>query len=78
MGRVPWNRAIVEEFSRLAFLTQEEEDILMSRIAGWSQIKQCHAYNMSPATLNRRIRKMKDKYESVQPYSAILPENIDF
>lgn len=78
MGKVPWNRAIVEEFSRLAFLTREEEDILMSRIAGWSQVKQCHKFHMSPATLNRRIRKLKDKYESVQQYSDRLPENIDF
>lgn len=78
MAKVPWNRAILEEFSRLAFLTQEEEAILKSRIAGWNQVKQCHEFHMSPATLNRRIRAMKDKYASAREYSDILPGELDF
>lgn len=78
MCKVPWNRVIYNEFVSLTYLTPEEEEILQTRIAGWSQVKQCTAYNMSLATLNRKIKRMKDKYESVQPYSEQLPKNLDF
>ncbi len=78
MEAVPWNRVILEEFLRLAYVTPEDEKILRTRINGWSQVKQCHACNISLATLNRRIRKLKKEYYAVQKYSKILPENIDF
>ena len=78
MDAVPWNRVFLEEFIRLACLTPEDERILRTRVAGWSQVKQCHACSISLATLNRRIKEMKRQYRSVQKYSEILPENIDF
>lgn len=78
MHKVPWNRVIYDEFVSLSYLTAEEEEILKTRIAGWSQVKQCQTYNMSLATLNRKVKKIKDKYDSVQPYSMTLPKNLDF
>lgn len=78
MDKVPWDRVILNEFLTLAILTDEEQEILKTRIAGWSQVRQCHAYNMSLATLNRKVKKMKEKYHSVQKHSDILPENIEF
>lgn len=78
MDRVPWNRVYVEEFLRLAIVTPEDEKILRTRAAGWSQIRQCDACNISLATLNRRIKKLKNQYASVQKYSKILPKNIEF
>lgn len=78
MDKVPWNRVIYQEFVSLAYLTPEEANILETRIAGWSQVKQCQACNMSLATLNRKIRDIRDKYDSVQRYSEVLPENLDF
>lgn len=73
MGKVPWNRVIYKEFVSLAYLTQEEEKILQTRIAGWSQVQQSVELNVSLATLNRRINRIKEKYVSVQKYSDILP-----
>lgn len=78
MRKVPWNRVIYNEFVSLSYLTPEEEKILQTRIAGWSQIKQCQDCNMSLATLNRKLKRIREKYDSVQPYSTILPENLDF
>lgn len=78
MNKVPWNRVILEEFVSLALLTEEEEKIIRARIAGWSQVKQCFAFNMSSATLTRKVRKLKDKYDAVKPYSDKLPDNLDF
>ena len=55
MDKVPWNRVILDEFFSLALLTPEEEEIIRTRAAGWSQCRQCHSYGMSLATLNRII-----------------------
>ena len=46
MDTVPWNRVFLEEFIQLACLTPEDEKILRTRVAGWSQVKQCHACNI--------------------------------
>lgn len=78
MNKVPWNRVIVEEFVSLALLNEVDERIVRTRAAGWSQVKQCMTLNMSSATLERRVRKLKDKYAAVLPYSSILPDNLDF
>ena len=78
MDSVPWNRVILEEFISLAILSPEDEKILRTRAAGWSQTRQCHACNMSLATLNRRIRKLKKEYDFCRKYSKLLPENLKF
>ena len=78
MDKVPWNREIYKEFVSLSYLTPEEERILKTRIAGWNQAAQIDELNISLATLNRRIKKLKNKYNSVVKYSKILPENLKF
>lgn len=76
--KVPWNPVIYKEFVSLSYLTKEEEKILKTRIAGWDQAAQIDELKISLATLNRRIRKLKDKYISVEKYSDKLPENLKF
>lgn len=78
MDKVPWNRAILEEFVSFALLTEEEEQIIRARAAGWSRVKMCHKFNMSLATVDRIIKSLKTKYESASSYSEVLPEMIDF
>ena len=78
MNKVPWNRVIVDEFVSLALLNEVDERIIRTRAAGWSQVKQSIALNMSSAPLERRVRKLKEKYTAMLPYSDILPENLDF
>lgn len=78
MDKVPWNPVIYKEFVSLCYLTKEEEKILKTRIAGWNQTAQIAALHISLATLNRRIRKLKDKYISVEKYSDKLPKNLKF
>lgn len=57
MDKIPWNRVILDEYVSLALLTEEEEKIIRTRAAGWSQVKQCHTFSMSPAALARKIKK---------------------
>lgn len=78
MDKVPWNRAILNEFISLALLAPRDEKILKARVSGWSQTEMCHKLNVSQATITRTNKKLKKLYESVRKYSEILPENLDF
>lgn len=74
MKDIIWNKIILDEFIRLAILTETEEKILRSRIAGWSRVKQAMEYNMSVSTVDCIIKMINQKYDMVQPHSNILPE----
>lgn len=78
MDKIPWNRVLLDEFCSLALLTPLEENIIRTRAAGWSRVKQCHAFGVSLATLDRIIKKLRNEYQSACEYSNILPRNIDF
>jgi hypothetical protein len=73
MKDIIWNKVILEEFLRLALLTETEEKVLRTRIAGWSRVKQSMELNMSVSTVDSVIRMIGLKYDMVQPYSNILP-----
>lgn len=71
--QVPWNLIILEEFIRIGGLTKEEEEIMRTRVAGWTITQQSMRLGMSTAKVNNLIKRCKIKYDNVQPYSAILP-----
>lgn len=71
--QVPWNKIILEEFATLAVLTKDEENILRTRLEGWSITKQAMTFGMSESAVNRTIKRLKAKYDKVQPYSNKLP-----
>ena len=72
-NQVPWNKIILEEFIRLAALTKDEEMIMRTRVSGWSRTRQAMELGMSIATIDRHIKRLKEKYDKVQKYSALLP-----
>lgn len=71
--QVPWNKIILEEFINLALLTKDEEMILRTRIYGWTVREQADKLNMSVSSVNRIIKRIKNKYDDVEKYSTILP-----
>lgn len=71
--QVPWNKIIVETFIQQAMLTRDEEWVLRTRVAGWSRTKQAMELGMSTATIDKIIRRLKDKYDKVQIYEPLLP-----
>lgn len=71
--QVPWNKIILETFISEALLTKEEEEIMRTRVAGWSRTKQAMELGMSLSTVDRHIANLKRKYDSVQKYNPILP-----
>lgn len=74
MKDIIWNKIILDEFIKLAILTETEEKILRTRIAGWSRVKQAMELNMSVSTVDCIIKMINQKYDMVQPYSPILPK----
>lgn len=71
--QVPWNKLIVETFIEEAMLTEDEEMILRTRVAGWSRIKQSEKLGMSLSSVDRIIKTLKEKYDNVQKYCVMLP-----
>lgn len=70
---IPWNKYIVETFVEDAMLTKEEEMVLRTRVAGWTRTKQARELNISMATLDRMIKRLKEKYDNAQKYNPLLP-----
>lgn len=71
--QVPWNKIILERFIELAILTKEEEEIIRTRVAGWTRVEQSIKLGMSTQKVDRIIATLKKKYDIVQKYDPILP-----
>lgn len=71
--QVPWNKIILEEFIKEAMLTKEEEEIMRTRVAGWTRVEQSMKLGMSTQKVDRIIMRLKNKYDQVQQYNPILP-----
>lgn len=71
--QVIWTKIILEEFIELANLDETEEMIMRTRAAGWTRTEQSMKLCLSLATVDRAIKRLKAKYDQVQPYSVLLP-----
>jgi hypothetical protein len=72
-NEVIWTKLILERFIDLANLTQDEEIVIRTRVAGWSRVKQAMELNLSVSSIDRIINRLKRKYDEVQKYDPILP-----
>lgn len=69
-----WNKRSFDTFVELGMLTDDEKAVLETRIKGWTRTKQSRELNISMATLDRIISRIKKKYDEVQPHAPdILP-----
>lgn len=68
-----WSKVVLEEFISIGGLTKMEEEVIRTRVAGWTRTEQCMKLGLSTATLDRIIKRLKLKYDACQKYSAILP-----
>lgn len=71
--QVPWDQQILEEFIRRALLSEEDQWLLRSRIGGMSRSQQAEHLGLSERSVDRRISRLKSKYDHVQPGSSGLP-----
>lgn len=75
MRQVPWNKKVLETFIEVAYLSEFEEQVIRTRVEkSWTVKKQAREFHVSEVTVHRCIRKLKDRYDEVQPhYSDVLP-----
>lgn len=73
MKDILWNKIILNEFIDLACLSETEEKVLRTMASGWSRTKQSMEFNMSISSVDAVISTLRKKYDSVQPYSSVLP-----
>lgn len=71
---IEWNTVCLDEFINLAGLTKAEEQVLRTKIAGYSRVKQAYTLHMSVSKVDRLTRRIRDKYDRCQVYSDILPK----
>lgn len=57
--QVPWNKIILEEFIRLAILTNDEEAVMRTRVAGWTRVEQSMKLGMSLAKVDKITARLK-------------------
>lgn len=72
MSKHNWNQLMFNRFCELAMLTEEEKEVLETRIQGWTITRQSIELKMSVSKVNRIINSLKDKYDSVQKYDDLL------
>lgn len=71
--QVPWDQQILDEFIRRALQSEEDQWLMRSRIGGTSRSQQAEHLGLSERSVDRRIRRLKSKYDHVQPGSSVLP-----
>lgn len=72
--KIPWTKSMLEKFIEEALLTEDEEKIIRTRIAGWSIVKQSMEFGMSTASISRIIKGIRTKYMALQPqFPEIFP-----
>ena len=73
MKDIVWNKILLEEFLSIATLTEIEEKVLRSKLAGYTISQQADIFNMSVSSINRVLKSIDEQYDDAENYSFILP-----
>ena len=65
-SQVPWNERILEDFIRLAYLSDEEAYIMRKRCKGDPVSKISQDLNLSESSIAKRVSLLKKKYDRIQ------------
>lgn len=71
-NQVIWTKKRLDTFVKNASLSEFEERVIRTRAKGWSIVKQSIELNVSVSTINKTIKKLKEKYDIVAD-GEILP-----
>lgn len=74
MKRIDWNWKLVEDFEKVAVLTNLEKEILVMRVKEYPNSVIMDTLSMSKATLHRKINKILAKYKDARKINPNLPE----
>ena len=73
MNDLLWDKGMIEEFSDIACLTEEEIIVLNDWAYGKSIVHTAMTYHMSDSKVSDIRHKLRIKYDNVQPRSCFLP-----
>ena len=66
MKQVLWTRKLVDTFIKEGMLTEEEKEVLLLRVKGYTIAETSELMNISDSKVNRIIRRLKIKYDNLQ------------
>jgi DNA-binding CsgD family transcriptional regulator len=73
-----WDKGMIEEFSNMACLTEEEMIVLNDWAYGKSIVYTAMRNHMSDSKVNGIRNRLRKKYDIVQPRSKLLPPRITY
>ena len=71
-----WDKVMLGAFIEHACLTDEEKTVLNDWAYGKSIDNTAMMHHMSKAKVNKIRKKLRIKYDKVQPYTSVLPTRI--
>ena len=74
MKTILWTKKIIETFIKEGMLTEEEKEVLLLRVKGYTIAETSELMNISDSKVNRIIRRLKIKYDNLQDTLEELPK----
>lgn len=74
MKQILWTRKLVDTFIKEGMLTEEEKEVLLLRVKGYTISETSELMNISDSKVNRIIRRLKIKYDNLQGTLEELPK----
>ena len=74
MKTVLWTKKIIETFIKEGMLTEEEKEVLLLRVKGYTIAETSELMNISDSKVNRIVRRLKIKYDNLQGTIKELPK----
>ena len=75
MNDLVWDKRMLGAFIALAYLTEEEEIVLREWANGKSIVNTSMTHHMSSRKINNLRKRLRMKYDSVQPYADLPKRN---
>lgn len=76
MNDLLWDNGMISEFTNLACLADEEIEVLRDWAHGKSIVYTSMRLHVSDSTVSNIRKRLRVKYDRVQPRSALLPVRI--
>ena len=74
MKQILWTRKLVDTFIKECMLTEEEKEVLLLRVKGYTIAETSELMNISDSKVNRIVRRLKIKYDNLQGTIEELPK----
>lgn len=74
MKQILWTKKLVDTFIKEGMLTEEEKEVLLLRVKGYTIAETSELMNISDSKVNRIVRRLKIKYDNLQGTIKELPK----